>query len=602
MDFLRINPVIKRIRLLFANAVKTVKRFLKSNWIGMVATLCATVLLFGPLIMKVDSYSEGGDVMFNAWTLSRDHHCILRENCPNYVDGNIYYPNKDTMLYSETQLSAGLLTLPLHLVDDNPILANNVWTILSFVFSAFFMYLLAKNLSGGRELVSVLAGLAFSLAPFKMTGMGHLQNQSIFYLPLIILFFRRILEPGVIKKRYVAGSLIALLLLFFASWYQMVFALMAIVPFLAGMLVINRYNWRKVALCFIITIIAAFATLPLAKEYVRFSKSNKATFAINDQIIYSSSLKDYFIPYKDTLAGDLYYKVRPNAKVNGYNPDSSSYHGVSMYLLAFVMFALTIIPGTRRKFFKGDDAKLIQPFLFIGIIGFIVSLGPLLKISDKAVYSLAGNTISYGIALPYLLVDKFLPQLSFIRAIGRASVLVLFSLCCMIAFAGPLLDQLSKKSKYIITALFIGLLVFEIMPTRQANIIPASYAHHNGIPEVYKYIKDNKEIDSFITLRSDNDYPGAPIPVARAEDVLWAGYHNKNLFNGYSGYEPPQYGKQYGDFVDFHEDDVVKLQKLGLNYVLVDKQLSGGSSLLGNVRMSSKAVIFEDQRYSLFRI
>jgi hypothetical protein len=138
--------------------------------------------------------------------------------------------------------------------------------------------------------------------------------------------------------------------------------------------------------------------------------------------------------------------------------------------------------------------------------------------------------------------------------------------------------------------------------TNRYRISTAEYAIHDGIPKVYTYIRDNKNVDNILTLRSQNDYPTAPIPVARAEDVLWAGYHNKNIFNGYSGYEPPQYGREYGDFVDFHPDDVAKIHKLGINYVLVDKQLSSDSSLLENVGNSSKEKLYEDSRYTLFKI
>ena len=62
--------------------------------------------------MHVGDYSEGGDAMFNAWAIARNQHCILREACPSYVNANIYFPHKDTMLYSESQLSAGFLTYP----------------------------------------------------------------------------------------------------------------------------------------------------------------------------------------------------------------------------------------------------------------------------------------------------------------------------------------------------------------------------------------------------------------------------------------------------------------------------------------------------------
>src|SRR6266571_402706 len=74
------------------------KAFLRANWIGTVIILVFTLIFFWPIVTRINTYIEGGDAMFNAWTLSRNYHCIMRDGCPNYADGNIYFPNKDTML------------------------------------------------------------------------------------------------------------------------------------------------------------------------------------------------------------------------------------------------------------------------------------------------------------------------------------------------------------------------------------------------------------------------------------------------------------------------------------------------------------------------
>jgi hypothetical protein len=89
----------------------------------------------------------------------------------------------------------------------------------------------------------------------------------------------------------------------------------------------------------------------------------------------------------------------------------------------------------------------------------------------------------------------------------------------------------------------------------------------------------------------------------RAEDVLWAGYHNKNIFNGYSGYTPPLYDETFYDFVYLEPDDIPKMQKLGLRYVLIDKQLSAPRPFLIDAAaqlLSHK--VYEDNRYVLREI
>ena len=597
----KLNLYWQKTRKIIRDFTKTTGLLLKNNLIGLVVITGTTLIFFGPLLPNISTYSEGGDAMFNAWTLARNHHCILLQDCPNYSDGNIYFPNKDSMLYSETQLSAGILTLPLHFINDNPIFAYNVWTIASMLFSGFFMYLLAKKLSNDNEIVSVLAGLIFQFAPIKMTGLGHLQNLSIFYLPLIILYCLKIIQSKKSKKSHMIVLFISMVLLFYASWYQMVFGLMAIGGLIIGLLLFRLVDIRKVAIMCIITILAIVATLPLAGEYVRFSKSNQASFSIVDQTSFSSSVSDYFIPYSGTLEGQVYSKISPNSKVNSYNPDSSSFHGYSLYIASFliILFSITRV---GKKIFTKKERRLLYIFCIIGFIGLIVSLGPLLKVSDHYAYTVPGITEKVVIPLPYIVVDQFLPQLSFIRAVGRASILLLFALCCIIAIGSKSLEPLSKRRKTIILTLFISLLLFELSPKGLYSISQSNYSHTFNTPEVYKYINKHQEIDNLVILRSNADYSGALIPVVRAEDTLWAGYHNRNIFNGYSGYEPKEYQATYSDFVDFHSDDIAKMKELGLKYIVLDKQLSQDSGLINQLQTTGLNKVYEDNRYTLFKL
>jgi hypothetical protein len=123
---------------------QSVSGWFRKHWLGLVLIGAATLIFFWPMVVRISSYSYGGDAMFNAWTLARDHHCLLRDHCANFSNGNIFYPHQGSMLYSESQLSAGVLTLPLHFINANPLFAYNVWTISSFFLGGFFMYLLAN--------------------------------------------------------------------------------------------------------------------------------------------------------------------------------------------------------------------------------------------------------------------------------------------------------------------------------------------------------------------------------------------------------------------------------------------------------------------------
>lgn len=325
--------ITKMVKTIFGHAFSGTRKSFKKNWIGFSIILVTTLVFFAPLIIRIGSYSEGGDAMFNAWTLSRNHHCLLRQGCPTYTDGNIYFPNKNSMLFSETQLSAGALTLPLHFINDNPVFAYNVWTILSYFFAGMFMYLLAKRLSQNHELVSVMAGLIFEFAPVKL-GAGapsHLQNLSIFYLPLIILAAIRYIDTS--SRRYLTLFVVALVLQFYASWYQMIFVGIAVGVFLFGSFLQKNIE-KKQFLTLVAGLAGAFIlTLPLALRYSDFSKQNGATFTTTDQITYSSSVVDFLIPYDSSLAGRIYHSVLPTARATPYNPDSYATIGITLKLI-----------------------------------------------------------------------------------------------------------------------------------------------------------------------------------------------------------------------------------------------------------------------------
>jgi hypothetical protein len=581
----------------------------KKNWIGLVIILIITLAFFYPVLTRVSTYNAGGDAMFNAWTIARDQHCILRENCPNYVNGNIFYPNKDSMLYSETQLSAGLLTLPFYFINPTPVFSENMWTIISFLLAGIFMYLLAKYLSKGNELFSIMAGLAFEFAPYKIVQIPHLQSLSIFYLPLIVLFMLKYMNKQSFK--YLVGLFIALVLLFYASWYQMVFVLLVIMAILVFAWIFKLAKTRPSLMLFGVIVLALIATLPLALKYVSFSKSTGATFGASQQNIYSSSLADYFIPFNSTLLGHVYYSIRNHAQVNSYSPDGVAYSSYTLYLVAFVMFIVSFIHRKRSQKWS-KIFRLVSIILIVALLGFLMSLGPFLKIKASYIHTIASPSgpIDFAIALPYLLVDKLLPQLSFIRAINRATVIVLFSLCCLLALVPLVLAELKIKRKtfYSIAGIiFVGLVVE--MATWGYPMSNNPYLYKLNVPNVYKFIKDDDQVNDIVVLAPDSNYPGQP-PITNVgfehgifEEVLWAGYYNKNTFNGYSGYFPPNYFTEINEFDNFQPSDLALMRSLGLRYILVDKELSTSEpNLVKNISGTGLREIYHDKSYVLFKI
>jgi hypothetical protein len=579
------------------------RNFGRKYWIGTVVILVATCIFFGPMIVRAGSYSDGGDAMFNAWTLSRDYHCILREGCPSYVNGNIFYPHKDSMLYSETQLSTGLVTLPLYFMNDNPVFANNVWTVVSFFLIGWFMYMLAMYLSKNRQFISIVAALIFEFAPFRMSAIDHLQNISIYCLPLAFLLIFKYLDTR--KRGYLIGLLGVLLMQFYASWYEMVFTALAVGILLVGMGLFKiEKSWKPLLILASVVLLAAISTYPLAREYISWSKSTSSSFSIGDQATYSSSLVDFFTPENGTLIGKIYYHLRPTSHVNSYDTDSYSYYGFTLYFIA-IFIAVMAYRYRKRGVEAAKKYKMTAIFILIGLAGLIMSFGPLLKIHSSDLYHISGLTVA--VPMPYILVSKFLPQLDFIRALGRAGVLILLSLCCLLAYA----PFYAKKSKFylnyqtIINCLVVVLLIIELAPLHLTPMRTTSYSYHISIPPVYTYIKNNKNVNGIVVLAADYDYPNAGIPIELPEYTMWAGYDNKNTFNGYSGYLPPDYYPTYWNLLDFRPAVLPVLKQEGLHYVMVDKLLSTSNPNLANqveTVLGRNNIVYQDQRYVLVKV
>ncbi len=582
---------------------RAVRAFFRRHWIGTIIMLAVTIVFFWPIIIRIDSYSPGGDAMFNAWILERNQFCILQQHCPNYLDANIYYPNKDTMLYSEEQFTPGLLMMPFHWVDANPLFQYNLYTILCFFFAAWFMYLLVKRLSKGNEFVSVLAGLVFAYAPMRMAAVYHMQNISIFFLPIAALTLLKFFER---KNKWYLLPLFGLLTLqFYASWYQMVFVLAVFAIVLLGMGVFKLERWKWVAVAGVTVLLAAATTAPLARQYVKFSHDTGASFPLTDQLLYESSLSDYWTPHPGTLIGKLYHHVRPGAHIGAYNLDSFSYHGVIMYAIAGCVIVMAF---RRRKQSAEENSnyKWIIIFSAIGVAGFILSLGPLLKVhSHYQYFELAGTNLHVTVPLPYLMIDKYLPQLQFIRAVGRWSVLLLFALCCLLAYLPAYLKhiQWAVHRRRLVYVLIAVMAFVELAPLHMVERDSHAYSYNLKIPGVYTYVKNHPQIDDLVIIDGDSGYPNEGIPIARSEWVLWAGYTNRNIFNGYSGYEPPDYLSTYIEFKDLDAGDLVKMRHLGLKYVIIDRQLSESRpELIQRARVLMPQKLYEDQRYALFKI
>jgi len=109
---------------------------LKINLTILALFLVLTLFMTYPLILNMGSgIKDKGDPLLSSWIMAWNVHKITSLDIQNIFNGNIFYPNKKTIAYSEFLLTQSLISLPALLASKNPIFAQNFVILFSFLTS-----------------------------------------------------------------------------------------------------------------------------------------------------------------------------------------------------------------------------------------------------------------------------------------------------------------------------------------------------------------------------------------------------------------------------------------------------------------------------------
>src|SRR4030043_409619 len=181
----------------------------------------AAVLFTWPLILHVHDGIIGGhgDPLLNTWIVNWDARTVFTHPTQLF-QGNIMYPSRDVLAYSEHLLTLGVIAAPMYFVTRNPIISYNFLVFFAFVFSAFGCYLLIKELTGSR-LGGVVAGMFFALCPYKISQLSHLQMGFSPFLPFMLLYLYRFLKRG--GKRNAILFVVFFAAQSLANWHYLIY-------------------------------------------------------------------------------------------------------------------------------------------------------------------------------------------------------------------------------------------------------------------------------------------------------------------------------------------------------------------------------------------
>jgi hypothetical protein len=383
----------------------------------------------------------------------------------------------------------------------------------------------------------------------------HIQLLGLAGIPLSLLFFFLYIEKK--QFRYVIGSAIFFLAQIYNSFLPAYFLAFTYLVFLVYFFFKDRklmplFLNKRIALLVIITLACV---LPIALPYFRVSKEFNYVRDIRDAI-HNGNRLEYFLsptPYTrlQSFLTNAFYKNDKGPF--GYD----GYLGWGIVLLGLNAIGWRVL---RRK----APHKYFDPFLYTGLVGFILSLGP--------AFQWHGHVIKHPflIPLPYGLFYYIIPGFKGLRNSGRWEMLFVFCVAVLVGLTFAFLSQkLAKKWRIFACFIICFLTLLEFQGPYHLYKMPSIY-----VDPVQQYIKNLPPGTAYIEMPifDWNMFSYAYLELPR---IYKSSLHFKKIVNGASGFSPPEWGVWVRAYLrEFPSDKTINhLKSIGVTHVVLEKDL-----------------------------
>lgn len=520
---------------------------LRHRFAPIIALVLLTLIFTYPTITTLTTHViDRQDPLLNTWIMAWEAH-IMRGGGGDLFTTNIFYPLENSLAFSEILLSTSLIVMPMTWATDAPILSYNLAFLFAFFSTALGVYLLALYLTGNRG-AAVVAAVAFAWSPYRMGHLSQIQLLTFGWLPLAFIYLDRLLRQkgGTPKNATLLGLFLVLQAL--ASFYSALFAGIACAIYVvAWLLWKRRLSLWAVPGFFQVALMLVLFVSPFASPYFAVQRDLGGGWTLEDNERFSASLQAYAYAPEGTLFWDEL--TRPLAYTYGECcPPDSLFPGLTLIVLSG--FALWQARGGRRGL-----------WLTIGIVAFLLSLGPTLTI-------IAGEPTD--ITLPYKWLYEKVPLFNGLRAPVRWAVLVTLVLSLLAAVG---IARWRWRWGWLVA---FGLVVaeFAVFPLRVVPLPepPESLAwlaeqpptRILEIPLVADLLRPNVEGEAW-------QEPRLLWEVSRLLEMQYfSTAHWHTTLDGYSGYVPARHGDYARELASLpSERAFLMLRGLGIHYVVV---------------------------------
>ncbi len=256
------------------------------------AFLALTTAMTWPWAKHLRDYcSDTGDPYLNSWILWWDWHQTF--HAPLHLfDGNIYFPYKLSLAFSEHNYGLALPLFPLFALGLRPLTAQGILTLLGFAFSGYGAFRLGRTLTGSTGAAWV-TGIAFAFVPYRFGQLPHVNYLFAGWIPILfealVLFLR---ERSPRRAKWLGAA-------FFLNGLTVIhWLVLTLVPLAAVALVLafrtgierDRAGWKRAA---VPLGIATLALLPFLLPYQRAAKLYGFTRSVDEARDFSAEPHDW---------------------------------------------------------------------------------------------------------------------------------------------------------------------------------------------------------------------------------------------------------------------------------------------------------------------
>jgi hypothetical protein len=511
-----------------------------------------TLLMAYPLSLHLaEALQDTSDSLLNLWITNWQAHQLLTSPFQLF-DTNIFYPYPDTLAYSEILFPNILLSVPIFAFTDNPILTYNVMFLLSFILSAFSLYLLAYRLSGNRY-AAFIAGLAFAFSPYRAGHLSQLQLLTMQWMPLTLLYLDRYLG------RHKAKDGLLFCVFFVAqclsSFYYAFYTGLAVGLYLLYYFLLR---WRRISLSLILRLallggLIVVLVLPFALPYFRVNRDLGMERTLSDLVAFSPKLR--------TL-------------LKGYLLPS-----LAALVLAFLGFFFSERGQGSSSLSRRGNAVF---YLILALFGLAMALGPTLRVSKSLEWP--------AFSMPYRFFFDYFPGFKAMRAPGRFFSLTTLGLGVLAALGTAGLEKalalrLARKGWQGTLRVGIFLLVlYPLLLRSWAHVEVAFVERGERLPPVYRWLPQQPPtviVELPLAFRMADPPSVEPVDPSQVWPTYnlfryqyFSTYHWQESIDGYSGFVPPRHGEIDWEMEHFPSERAISLlQGLDVEYVVLHEAL-----------------------------